>query len=200
MSTLQVNTWLLSQAWAIADIAKVILALLWSDGWVHLLYAFWLETWHTDSFTSSSAAWMATSVGLITGLLHHVEAITLSADISECRFHTWGRLLELLLAKTTSFGIVLITCLSNMVWFSVALSAEVLLTLWASDSMIGHMLSSLGRNGVSIVVLQALLRYSRLHKHDISTLATNHVRVALDNVHLNILVDLFLLFFIQILL
>ena len=95
------NTWLLSQTRAIANIAEVFLALFWSNCWVHLFYALRLETWHTNSFTGGTATWMATSVGLIAGLLHHVEAFTLSADISECRLHAWGWLLELLLAETT---------------------------------------------------------------------------------------------------
>ena len=193
------NTWLLSQSWAIANITEVVFALFWSSSWIHLLDALWLETWHTNSFTGSSAAWMATSVGLIARLLHHVEAFTLSADISKCRFHTWGRLLELFLAEAASWGIVLITCLSNMVGFSVALSTEILLTLWAPNSMICHMLSCFGRNRVSIIVFQTLLRHSWLHHHNITALATDHVRVTLNNIHHNILVNLFLLFFIQIL-
>lgn len=136
---------------------------------------------------------MSTRECLVTRQLHHVEAFSLSTNISESWLHTWGGLGQLLLAEPAECSVVLITCLSDMVWLRVTLGAEVLLATIAPDSVVGHVLCSLGRDRVSFIIFLALDHVSRLHHHDVSAGATYHVRVLFYYLHLLIFVNCVLL-------
>jgi hypothetical protein len=65
VAALKVDAWLLPKARAVTDLAVVILALLGGDGWIHLLDAFRLETWHTSLLPAGAAAWMPTLEQLV---------------------------------------------------------------------------------------------------------------------------------------
>jgi hypothetical protein len=86
-----------------------------------------------------------------------------------------------------------------MIWLGITLCTEILLTGIAPDSMIGHVLSSLNRYRVSIVVFLALDNFSRFHHHDISTRTTDHIGITFYHVLYNRLINFVLLFFVQIL-
>ena len=142
---------------------------------------------------------MSTSQCLVTRLLHHIEALALSTNISECWLHTWRCLGQLFLAEPAESSIVLITCLASMVWLSIALCTKVFLASIASYSMVSHVLGSLSRDGVSFVIFLTFDNISRFHHHDVSTSTTYHVWILFNNLHLLILIDCILLFLVQVL-
>lgn len=139
---------------------------------------------------------MPTSECLVTRLLHHVETLSFSANVSECWLHTWGCLCQLLLAEPAERSIVLVTCLAGMVWFSVAFGAEVLLTTIASDPVVRHVLGSLSRDWLSFVIFLTFDYISWLHHHDVTASTTYHVGVLFNYLHLLILVNRILLLLI----
>jgi hypothetical protein len=86
---------------------------------------------------------MATREHFVTRLLHEVEAFTFSAHVSKCWLHTRRCLGELLLAETTHLSIVLVASFTDMVRIGIALSAEVLLTVMAPDTVVSHVVCCL---------------------------------------------------------
>jgi hypothetical protein len=77
-----------------------------------------------------------------------------------------------------------------MIGLSIATSTEVLIALIASDPAVSHVLSGLGRDRVTIVILLSLLYLSWSHFHDVSTRATDHCVVFLDDLHEDSFIDI----------
>lgn len=127
----------------------------------------------------------------ITWFLHEVEAISFSTNVFEGRNHTWRWLLHFVTTESASFCKVLITSLSNVVWFWVALRAEVLLAAVASDSEICHVFGCFHGYWLTHVIFLTF-DYVSWHKfHDISALTTDKVIIEFTNLHCLSFFDLF---------
>ena len=86
-----------------------------------------------------------------------------------------------------------------MIGLSIAIGAKVLIALIASNPMVCHVLSSLGRDRVTIVILLSLLYLSWSHFDYVTTRATDHSIVFLNDLHKNSLIDLILFFLLKVL-
>lgn len=143
MSASKLNTWLLSKCGAVTNSAELRFVDIRFHVSLHLGNTLIFKTWHALFFSSGSKTCVATCQNFIARLLHNIEAITFSAYISECWFHTWRWLLKFFFAESATFVISLSAKFTHVIWLIVATSTEILLTLWTSNSMIGHMLSSI---------------------------------------------------------
>jgi hypothetical protein len=86
-----------------------------------------------------------------------------------------------------------------MIGLSIAIGAKVLIALIASNPMVGHVLTSLGRDRVTIVILLSLLYLSWSHFDDVTTRATDHSIVFLHDLHKNSLIDFILFLLLKVL-
>lgn len=120
---------------------------------------------------------MRTFKKFITRLLHEIEALTLSTNISESWLHTWRWLLQFFLAESAGFGVILITSFSDVIRFVVAFSTEIFLTSVASDSIVRHVHSSFLGNKITLLVFLSLHNISWDELHDISALAADEIWV-----------------------
>ena len=200
VSTVKENTWLLTYTSTIANWAEVVRTLLQSRLWRHLVNAFLLKAWEAFLLSSYSFAWMTTWKHLVARLLHQVKTFLLSTYVTESWFHTWWWLLQLVSAEPAAFRLVLCACLTSVVWFSVALSAEVLATSIASDSVVCHMSGWFITQWIALVIFLTPNYFSRDHLHDITAWARDKWWVFLNNLQLLIFFNWFLVFSIQILL
>jgi len=137
---------------------------------------------------------VATFKQLVAGFLHEVEALALSADVLEGRFHAWRGLCHLFSAVSARGGHVLIACLSDMVGLRVALDTEILLALITSQPIVRHMSRCLMCKRLTLIILEPLLYISRQHFHDVSALARHESIVHLNHL-LNLVFFNFLYFF-----
>jgi hypothetical protein len=94
------------------------------------------------------------------------------------------------LAESAHLSVVLITSFTNMVGLSITAGAEVLIALIASNPVVGHVLRGLNGDRVTIVILLTLLNLSWSHLDDVSTRATDHCVVLLDDMHEDSFLDL----------
>lgn len=84
----------------------------------------------------------------------------------------------------------LITILSDVVWLTFALGAEVLSAFVALDSVVGHMTSCLSCEEFPVVIFLSLNNLSGKKLHDVFTGALNKIRVDLNYLHSLVLLDL----------
>ena len=176
------DTRVLADSCAIADIAVVIYIMFRFLVIGHFFNAFRFEAGHAKSFTFGSVADMSTCKKLVTRLLHIFETGIFPADSFKGREHAWRRLLELLAAESTPFELVLLTCLSLVVRFSLTLYTEVLTTCITPDPVLSHMKCRLLLNRLALFIFLFHIYITLHHLHDISTRALYKVRRNLEHV------------------
>ena len=115
--------------------------------------------------------------------LHESKAFGLSTHVSEGWLHTWRWLLQFITAESARPCRLLLTSSACMVWFSITFGTEILTTSIAPNSVHSHMLSSLHRNWLTLIVLLAHLHFTWNHFHHISTLTTNQTGAFLNESH-----------------
>lgn len=191
------DTRCLTNSFTVADLTIVVLIFLWSLILWHLFDALRIQARHAFFLTFSSTTWMTAGQKFITRSLHEIEACTLSTDIFECRFHTWGWLSKFFLTESADGSILFVASLSLMIWLSVTLDAEILMALSASDPIVCHMLCSCMRNWLTFFIFLTLDDISRNHFHNISAGATYEARVKFYNLHVLIFLNRLFLFFSQ---
>lgn len=108
-------------------------------------------------------------------------------------------MLEFFSTESASSCEVLIASFTSVVRFSIALSAEVHLASVASNPILSHMFGCFSRNQLTSVIFGALHDFTRNQFKDVSALAAHKVFIDLHNMHRLLVVDLFQLFFGQIL-
>lgn len=138
---------------------------------------------------------MTTGEHLVARFLHQFEAVGVTANVSERRLHAWGRLLELIAAESTSFGILLIARLANVIWLAITLGAEIFSTCITSYSVFGHVPCRLLRYEITLIVFLTSDDLALDHLHHVTARAADHVRVVLDQAHYLALVYLLLVLF-----
>jgi len=181
MSASKLNTWLLSKCGAVTNSAELRFVDIRFHVSLHFCNTLIFKTWHALLFSSGSKTCVTTGQNFITRLLHNVEAITLSTHISECWFHTWRWLLEFFFTESATFVIGLSTKLSQVIWFSVATSTEILLTFRASNSMICHVLSSICTYQITFVVFKSFLNITWHEFHNVSTGTTHKIWIQFND-------------------
>eukprot|EP00350_Pseudokeronopsis_sp_OXSARD2_P008955 CAMPEP_0170545632 /NCGR_PEP_ID=MMETSP0211-20121228/3998_1 /TAXON_ID=311385 /ORGANISM="Pseudokeronopsis sp., Strain OXSARD2" /LENGTH=109 /DNA_ID=CAMNT_0010849637 /DNA_START=805 /DNA_END=1134 /DNA_ORIENTATION=- len=91
-------------------------------------------------FIGKTAAWMATPKDFVTGLVHQGNAVFVPTDIGESRLVRSWCSYNLLIAKPALKGLFevfeLLTSLSDMVGFRLAICTEVVLATVASESVL----------------------------------------------------------------
>ena len=198
MPTIEPYRWFLTNSGAEANGAEVVNVTLGPDVLRHLLETLRPEAGQALGLAGHSTAVMAARQYLVTGLLHQLEALLLSANILEGWFHARRGLFHFLTTESAAGELHLVTSPAQVVRLGVTLGTEVLSTSIAPDSVVGHVLRSLRCQRVALVVLHSRLNLTWLHEHDVAAGAGNHVWILFDDVHHLVLVDLLLHLFSQV--